>query len=132
MTTPRSGDRELFFSPDFAARVMTQANTIRKRRRAWYLGVASAALAGMGVTVSAVLVVPARLAAPAPSMSLAAGPEERIDVPGDTRTDPLQVLFPDAVPVVRFADRYSEMAYGREGRAGELPLANDGEDAGDL
>ena len=115
-------DRELSFSPDFAARVMTQADSIRRRRRLVGYGTVTLLLAS-GVAAGVFLSVPARHAAPVPVM--ASVRTERMDVRVSRRTDPLQFLFPDAEPVVLFADSYSDRVYGREREPGELLFARD-------
>ena len=124
-------DPELVFSRDFAARVITQADAVRRRRRA--AGYATVTfLVASAVTAGVFLSVPARNAAPAPVVARATIP--RIEAsPNALPTDPLQFLFPDAQPVAQFADDYSTANYGRERRAGEFLFTNDVEqDANNL
>ena len=115
-------DRELSFSPDFAARVMTQADSIRRRRRLVGYGTVTLLLAS-GVAAGVFLSAPARHPAPAPVMASVSSPT--IDVSPRAPTDPLQFLFPDAEPVVLFADSYSDRVYGREREPGELLFVRD-------
>jgi hypothetical protein len=121
---------ELPFSPDFAARVITQADAVRRRRRA--AGYATVTfLVASAVTAGVFLSVPVRNAAPAPVVASATIP--RIEAsPNALPTDPLQFLFPDAQPVAQFANSYSAQIYGRQRQPGELLFVDDIEDTDDL
>ena len=123
-------DREFAFSPDFAMRVMTGADSIRRRRRFAGYGTVTLLVAS-AVTAGVLLTAPARHVAPAPV--IASVRTERMDVSVNRQTDPLQFLFPDAEPVVQFADDYWTANYGRERRAGEFLFTTEAEqDASDL
>ncbi|HEY1961506.1 MAG TPA: hypothetical protein VGG69_03725 [Rhizomicrobium sp.] len=118
---------ELSFSPDFAARVITEADAIRRRRRV--VGYSSLTLlVASAVTASVFLSEPARHAARAPVVASISNP--RVDFSPNMPTNPLQFLFPDAAPVAKFADAYSTANYGRERRPGEFLFTE--QDASDL
>ena len=123
-------DRELSFSPEFAARVITQADAIRRRRRAAGYGTFTVLVASVVVTAGVFLSAPERRVAPAPVVMSAGNP--RIDISPRTATDPLQFLVPDAGPVAQFASTYSDRVYGRQREPGELLFARDLEQTDDL
>lgn len=104
---------DIAFRPDFAARVLEQADTIARRRR-WQQGAAVAmgavALLGLGLWG----MQPSREVAPrltAPVTQIASSIELS---PGDAaaQSEPLQWMFPDAEPVAQFADAYADAATG--------------------
>lgn len=113
-------------SPDFVARVLDEADRIganRRRGRRW------GALAGVA-GISLGVLVWANLPPGRPDAPRTAGMQRFEDVaraaPGGRTDEPdaLDDLFPDAVPVARFAEQYSN----REDRGADDLLSD--EDAG--
>lgn len=105
---------KLAFRPEFAARVLDAAEALRRRRRLVlrWTGAAAAVLvltaaAGLGMRPRLALQQPQAEAVPeliASMNALSAGPE--------TRSEPLDFMFPDAEPLARFSDRYSRSGLG--------------------
>jgi hypothetical protein len=97
------------FSPDFAARVLAEADAIavRRRRSRWIAGLASAAAIVCGlaaVEMWRVPVVPFG-AERIPTQISGIGVEEMYSARG-AQMEPMDFMFPEAAPLARFMDRY--------------------------
>jgi hypothetical protein len=129
MMNQLSDSGELSFSADFAARIITEADAIRRRRRVAGYGGLTLLVASV-VTAGVLFTAPGRHAAPAPVVASISNP--RVDFSPNLPTDPLQFLFPEAAPVAKFASSYSEQIYGRQRQPGELLFADETQETGDL
>lgn len=101
------------FSPDFAARILAQADTIvRRRRRDWRA--AGITIGAAGLAIAALWSIPSsRDAAPRPTVpAVQVADTDEFAFRSPAGSDPLQWMFPDAQPVVQFADRYSTASTG--------------------
>lgn len=116
---------ELRFHPDFAMRVLDEADTIVRRRHNWRMaGVATAAVvAAFGLWT----LQPS--SGPAPDRASLHTPVTRTDELASARiegqSDPLQWMFPDARPVAQFADTYSDAMTGDVARRQRQLFAED-------
>jgi hypothetical protein len=109
MTTEDTSREDVSFSPDFAGRVLEEADRIAARRervlRASVLAVAFAATGVVGVW--SVWRVPK----PVTPTIVAANTQTLSDaVAQSARTEPLDYMFPEATPLAEFADQYSGAA----------------------
>jgi hypothetical protein len=121
---------EVAFRPDFASRVLSEADAIVRRRR-WQQGAAVAtatvALVGLGLWD----LQPSREDAPriaAPVTQIASN----IELPAAdaaAQSDPLQWMFPDAEPVAQFADTYADAATGGADQRQQLLFADESDGA---
>jgi hypothetical protein len=120
---------DVAFRPDFAARVLDEADAIagRRRRQGAAVAMAAVALAGLGLWG----MQPAREAAPrvsAPATQVARNGE--LPAADETaQADPLQWMFPDAEPVAQFADTYTDAAMGGAEQRQQLLFADESEGA---
>jgi len=124
---------ELRFSPDFFARVMHEADTVvAGRRRVKRVAVPIAAIVLTGAIAFGIsTVLPTQKPAPASGSAVLA----RIDVGAispvrASQTEPLDYMFPDAGPLARFADEYSNAANGAVADRQAILFAGEAEEAG--
>jgi hypothetical protein len=99
---------DLSFRPDFASRVLDEADRVSARRervmRASVLAAAFAVTGAFGVWS----VVRSRAPAPAaPSLTVASAQTMSGAVAQSAQTEPLDYMFPEATPLAQFADEYS-------------------------
>jgi len=118
---------EVTFRPDFAARVLDEADALVRRRR-WQGAVgATAAVVLLGLGLWGLQ--PARETAPriaAPVTQIVSNSE--LPSAGETaQSDPLQWMFPDAEPVAQFADTYADAATGGAEQRQQLLFADEAE-----
>jgi hypothetical protein len=105
-----SDNTEIVFSPDFAARVLGEADRIAARHRRQRRLAGSAAAAAASLAFVFLVFVPTGR----PHTGSKADVPRLVDMPlqasSDRSDDPdaLGYLFPDAEPVARFAAQYSE------------------------
>ena len=106
------GSERLHFSPDFAERVLAQADTVARRRRDWRT--AGITVAASGLMVAALWSIPpSREAAPRPAVpAVQIADTEEFAFRSQAGSDPLQWMFPDAQPVAQFAAQYSTASTG--------------------
>lgn len=116
---------ELQFHPDFATRVLDEADAVARRRHNWRMaGVATAAaVAAVGLWTLQ------QSSAPVPNRASLHIPVTRADELASARiegqSDPLQWMFPDARPVAQFADTYSDAMTGDVARRQRQLFAED-------
>jgi hypothetical protein len=106
-------DGEVAFRPDFAARVLAAAEA--RRRRRLLLRWAGAAAAVLVVTAAGLGMRPSL--APQQRPQAAQVPElvesvNALSLGAETRTEPLDFMFPDAAPLARFSERYGRSGFG--------------------
>lgn len=109
----RNAIPELPFRPDFAARVLAEADGFVARRRKWKIS--GAAVGAIGAMLLGLWSVsPSRNTRPELTASAwQPGETGEFGWPEEARfRDPLQWMFPDAQPVAQFADLYSNASNG--------------------
>jgi hypothetical protein len=117
---------DVHLSRDFAARVLAQAGTISRRRRQWWTaGVTTATVAG--AVIAALWGIPSpRQFVQSPAAPVAQIPDaDEFASANEAGTDPLQWMFPDAVPVAQFAGRYSAASAGGVEQRQQLLFADE-------
>jgi len=118
-------------SPDFATRVLAQAGTIARRRRQWRS--AGVTMATVAVIIAVLWGVPSsRHSTPGPAAPVSEiADADDVASASEAGTDPLQWMFPDAEPVVRFADQYSTASTGGVEQRQQLLFADETEGSRD-
>jgi hypothetical protein len=120
--------KDLRFSPDFAGRVLREADRIAARRE--YLVRASVLATALAVTgvFGAWRMVGSQAPTPAaPSMVAASAQTMSRAVAESAQTEPLDYMFPEATPLAQFSDQYSAAIAG--GAAARRNMLFGGEDA---
>lgn len=105
-----SDDSELLFSSDFAARILGEAKRIaaRQARRRRLTGFVAATGTLLALVVWMVAPTTSPKTGPVANLPRLAGVQEQIPADRNDEPDALGLLFPDAVPVARFAAQYSD------------------------
>jgi hypothetical protein len=111
MNTEEHSRGDLPFSPDFAGRVLDEADRVAARRgNVMRLGGLAAAVAVTGA-FGLWSMIGARAPAP-PSMIVANAQTMSGAVAESARTEPMDYMFPEAAPLAEFADEYSGAVAG--------------------
>lgn len=102
---------QLPFSADFAARVLREADSVRRRTRARLFAAAGAALVVIGAGAFWSMPRNADRALPG-TVAFDSGGGALAFASTSGQTDPLSYMFPDAQPLAQFSDEYASATSG--------------------